>query len=85
MSKYDLLYLSNHVDFKKVKTNVCDQNLTEDIKFYEERIMQQTKILLYNISYLDCILFSNSSKSSNVVKVQNSLLFKSAIFNLVNS
>lgn len=48
MSKYDLLYLSNHIDFKKVKTNVCDQNLTEDIKFYEERIMQQTKILLYN-------------------------------------
>jgi len=47
-SSYDLLYLTNHSDFRKVKDNVCDPNFLEDVKFYKERIIQQTMDLLDN-------------------------------------
>tara|TARA_B100000242_G_scaffold258303_1_gene202550 strand:+ start:44 stop:670 length:627 start_codon:yes stop_codon:yes gene_type:complete len=47
-SSYDLLYLTNHSDFKRVKNKVCEPNLKEDVKFYRERIIQQTMDLLDN-------------------------------------
>jgi hypothetical protein len=46
ISSYDLLYLTNHNDFKKVKDDVCDPTLLEDVKFYKERIIKQTLDLL---------------------------------------
>ena len=47
-SSYDLLYLTNHTDFRKVKDTVCEPNLIEDVKFYKERIIQQTIELINN-------------------------------------
>jgi len=47
-NSYDLLYLTNNSDFRKVKDRVCDPNLIEDVKFYKERIIQQTMKLINN-------------------------------------
>lgn len=47
-SSYDLLYLTNHNDFRKVKDTVCEPNLIEDVNFYKERIIQQTIELINN-------------------------------------
>jgi hypothetical protein len=46
INEYDLLYLTNHNDFKRIKDDVCDPNLWEDVKFYKERIIKQTLDLL---------------------------------------
>ena len=45
-SSYDLLYLTNHNDFKKIKRDVCEPNLLEDVNFYKERIIKQSMDLL---------------------------------------
>tara|TARA_Y100001970_G_C14252201_1_gene872668 strand:+ start:5627 stop:6265 length:639 start_codon:yes stop_codon:yes gene_type:complete len=47
-ASYDLLYLTNHNDYRKVKDEVSDPNLMEDVKFYKERIIQQTIKLINN-------------------------------------
>ena len=45
-NSYDLLYLTNHNDFKRIKKDVCEPSLLEDVKFYQERIIKQTMDLL---------------------------------------
>tara|TARA_X000000368_G_C23014562_1_gene705054 strand:+ start:533 stop:1165 length:633 start_codon:yes stop_codon:yes gene_type:complete len=45
-NEYDLLYLTNHNDYKKVKKGVSEPKLWEDVKFYKERIVKQTMDLL---------------------------------------
>ena len=45
-SEFDLLYLTNHNDFKKLKSNIDDPSLWDDVKFYRERIIKQTLNLL---------------------------------------
>ena len=45
ITELDLLYLSNHVDYEKIKSeNIKRDN--EDYKFYRERLIHQTMKLI---------------------------------------
>lgn len=46
MNEIDLMYLTNNLDYKKIKNKKLDPELLEDINFYKERIIQQNMNLL---------------------------------------
>jgi hypothetical protein len=45
-NEFDLMYLTNVSNFKKVNNNILEPELYEDIKFYKKRIMKQIEDLM---------------------------------------
>lgn len=45
-NEFDLMYLTNNLDYKKVKSKILEPELYEDVKFYKKRIMKQIEDLI---------------------------------------
>ena len=45
-NEFDLMYLTNNLDYKKVKNKFLEPELYDDVKFYRKRIEKQIEDLL---------------------------------------
>lgn len=45
-NEFDLMYLTNNLDYKKVKNKILEPELYDDVKFYRKRIEKQIENLL---------------------------------------
>ena len=70
MNEVDLMYLTNNLDYKKIKDKKLEPELIEDIKFYKERIIKQNLDLLNGSSLKVAIVVSkwNSKITESLYK-----------------